>query len=244
MERALVARIVGGAFPAGVRLPAEVDLAKELGCGRSTVREALGRLGSAGLVASRRGSGAQVLDWRREGMPALLPSYLAAGLPPGEAPRVVTELLRVRSLLAREATRLAARYASPAGLAPAKAALSTYLATEDVTEKGLAELSFFRALVTASAVWPAVWLANAFWAPMREVNTMLAPLAGGPPPGHAAGLERLVALVEARDEDAAITHLDKLLDRVDRALEARLRGAVSHVEPRPTRRTQAKGGPR
>ena len=32
----------------------------------------------------------------------------------------------------------------------------------------------FRALVCASGIWPAVWLANVFWAPMRDLHGMLA----------------------------------------------------------------------
>src|SRR3954467_13923953 len=74
----VLGRIVSGAYPAGLRLPAENDLATELRCGRSTVREALSHLAGMGVVKSRRGSGAMVLDFRREGTPALLPWYVLA----------------------------------------------------------------------------------------------------------------------------------------------------------------------
>jgi DNA-binding FadR family transcriptional regulator len=239
VERALAAAIVGGAFPPGVRLPAETDLASQQGCGRSTVREALGRLAGRGMVASRRGSGAHVLDWRQEGTPALLPAYLGAGVTPADAPRVVTELLHLRSLLAREATRLAARYASPGALAPARAALADLVKAKDPVESALAELRVFRALVIASGIWPAVWLGNAFWAPMREVNTLLAPMAGGPPPGHTEALSRLVDLVEARKEKAALDHLDKFLSKVDRLLQKRLSALLpKNLRPGRARRTK------
>lgn len=222
VERALVSAIVGGAYPSGLRLPAETDLATQHGCGRSTVREALGRLSTRGLIASRRGSGAHVLDWRREGTPALLPVYLASGVSPDDAPRLFAELLHLRSLLAREATRLAARYAKKDGLAGAREALAGLVAAKEPTATALAELRFFRALVTASGVWPAVWLANSFWAPMHEVNTLLAPAAGGPPPGHTEALSKLYELVEAGKEKAALAHLDRLLARVDKLLKSRL----------------------
>ncbi|NUO51039.1 MAG: FadR family transcriptional regulator [Polyangiaceae bacterium] len=222
VERALVSAIVGGAYPSGLRLPAETELAAQHGCGRSTVREALGRLSTRGLVASRRGSGAHVLDWRREGTPALLPAYLASGVSPEDAPRLFAELLHLRSLLAREATRLAARYAPDASLAGARDALTSLRASDDPVAIALAELRFFRALVTASGVWPAVWLANSFWSPMHEVNALLAPAAGGPPPGHAAALEKLLDLIEAGKEKAALAHLEKLLSRVDKVLKNRL----------------------
>ncbi|NUR85201.1 MAG: FadR family transcriptional regulator, partial [Nonomuraea sp.] len=62
-------QIVGGVWPVGTRLPGETTLARELGVGRSTVREALRALAGAGLVQARQGSGvfvisdAPVADW-------------------------------------------------------------------------------------------------------------------------------------------------------------------------------------
>lgn len=53
----LQARITGGEFPAGGRLPSENDLAAAFVVSRPIVREALRLLREAGLVASRRGSG-------------------------------------------------------------------------------------------------------------------------------------------------------------------------------------------
>src|SRR5262245_59511141 len=120
----ILERIVGGGYAPGVRLPSEVDLAANHSCGRSTVREALRHLGALGVVVSRRGSGAQVLDWRREGTPALLPLYVRAGRFDRPAPVLARELLRMRGMLAAEAVRLAALYAEPESLAPAQRILA------------------------------------------------------------------------------------------------------------------------
>lgn len=219
---ALVERIVGGRWAPGVRLPAETELAAELGCGRSTVREALGRLASQGLIASRRGSGARVLDWKRDGSPALLPSFLAFGTAPSEARTLVRELLRLRSVLAREAVRLAATYAEPEALGEVEAALERACSVSDPSEHALAELELFRALVLSSRVWPAVWFTNAFYKPMREMHAELAPLAGGPPADFEPAMRELVGLVREHESDAALRHLDAWLERVDRALSARI----------------------
>jgi DNA-binding FadR family transcriptional regulator len=219
----ILGRIVSGSYPAGLRLPSEVELATELGCGRSTVREALGQLAGLGVVRSRRGSGALVLDYRREGTPALLPWYMMAGRfdrPPGVIAR---ELLGVRTLLAVQAVRLAARYAGKEALADARALLAKGPAlANDPVAHGKNELDLFRALVLASGIWPAVWLANVFWAPMRELHDRFAGAVGKVPRDWQAQMGRLMDLIEARDEGAAEAHVVAWFERVDAALVGEL----------------------
>ncbi|HSD88506.1 MAG TPA: GntR family transcriptional regulator, partial [Kofleriaceae bacterium] len=50
----LLSEIVGGNYPAGLRLPAERELARQMGASRPTLREALRRLGEWNLVEPRR----------------------------------------------------------------------------------------------------------------------------------------------------------------------------------------------
>src|SRR4029453_6235463 len=57
--------IAGGEFTAGSRLPAERDLAKQLGVSRPSVREALIALEVEGWVEVRIGSGIYVQEGRR-----------------------------------------------------------------------------------------------------------------------------------------------------------------------------------
>ncbi|MDZ5459889.1 FadR/GntR family transcriptional regulator, partial [Azohydromonas lata] len=52
--------ILNGAFAPGTRLPTEAELAVRFGVSRATVREALSRLRSEGLIETRRGSGSHV----------------------------------------------------------------------------------------------------------------------------------------------------------------------------------------
>lgn len=222
----VLARIVGGTYPAGLRLPSEVEIAGELGCGRSTVREALRHLADLGVVASRRGSGARVLDFRREGTPSLLPPYLASGrfdLPPGV---LAQELLHLRAVLAGEAVRLAARYAPSGSLRRARALLDEAI-PGDAVAHAMRELELFRELVCASGVWPAVWLANAYWAPLRELHRRLAPVVGGPPDDFVPAMRALLDLVERRDEHGATDHVRRWLAGVDAALLAALEPALS-----------------
>ncbi len=241
----VLARIIAGAYPMGLRLPAEVELADELSCGRSTVREALQHLATLGVVKSRRGSGAHVLDFRREGTPALLPAYLASGRFEKPLLVVATELLRLRSLLALEAVRLAAEHATVGALSEAKNILGRAKATRDPVEQAMDELDLFRALVCASGVWPAVWLANAYWAPMRETHALLAPAMGGSPKDYAEVMGRLLDLVERGDASSAVKHLEKWLARVDDVLLGRLAGVLGEGEPSaPRREVRQRAAPR
>ncbi len=224
----ILQRIVAGAYPKGLRLPAEVELAAELGCGRSTIREALGHLTTLGVVQSRRGSGALVLDFRREGTPALLPPYLASGqfdVPPAVLAR---ELLHLRATLAGEAVRLAARYAPKGSLAEARRQLDLPIA-DDPFAHAMRELALFREMVIASRVWPAVWLANAYWSPMIELHRLFAPAIGGAPPDFIGAMRTMLDLVEARDEVGATRHVAAWLATVDEKLLAGLEPLLASV---------------
>jgi GntR family transcriptional regulator, transcriptional repressor for pyruvate dehydrogenase complex len=215
----ILVRIVTGTYPAGLRIPSEVDLAAELSCGRSTIREALRHLAGLGVVQSRRGSGALVLDFRREGTPALLPFYVLAGRFDRPAPALARELLGLRTVLALQAVRLAARYAEPASLGEAKALLARAPGLEgDLVAHAWNELELFRALVVSSGIWPAVWLANVFWDPMRELHRMLAASLGAIPPGYQTQMERLLELIGSRNEAAAEAHMAAWFAVVDRNL--------------------------
>jgi DNA-binding FadR family transcriptional regulator len=214
----ILGRILDGSYPCGLRLPAEASLADELDCGRSTVREALRYLADLGLVRSRQGSGAMVLDFRRQGTPALLPAYVRAGRFERPAAVMAREMLRLRTLMACEAVRLAARYASPEGLGEARQLLEQAPDLEaDPAAHALNELEIYRSLVMASGVWPAVWMVNAFWAPMREVNALFAPL-GAVPPTFQDTMARLLGLVAAGDEEAAMALVRGWFEAVDREL--------------------------
>jgi GntR family transcriptional repressor for pyruvate dehydrogenase complex len=215
----VLGRIVSGSYPVGLRLPAESELATEFACGRSTVREALRYLTGLGVVESRRGSGARVLDFRREGTPALLPWYVMAGRFDRPLPALASELLHIRRLLAGEAVRLAALYGDRRGIAQARVALdrAPELASDPIAHADN-DLVIFSALVTSSAMWPAVWLANVFWGPMRELHNKIAGVVGIVPPDYQAVMERVLDLVELRDAATAQAEIVRFFERLDRDL--------------------------
>src|SRR5262252_8243606 len=110
----LSALIASGEFKVGQRLPAERDLAAQLGVSRPSLREALIALELEGLVEVRVGAGIWVTA-------ASGRSSAPPGQQEGEGP---FELLRARWLIEGEIAAMAAREATAADLASIRAALA------------------------------------------------------------------------------------------------------------------------
>ena len=216
----LLQRIVSEEYSPGLRLPSEVDLAAEFSCARSTIREALRYLASLNLVQSRQGSGAVVLDYRREGTLELMAPYFLHGRFDHPLPVLVSEMLRTRTALACEAARLAARYARPESLSAIRKKIEkAHESRAHPLKHALEELNIFRAMTQASAVWPAVWFANAFMEPMREVHALVAEPLAAVQPDWLDTMNTLMDLIEARKAEEAVAHLHRYFDRVDRQIE-------------------------
>src|SRR5262249_46032013 len=99
IARAIAERIRNGVHQPGDRLPAERDLAQQFGGARGTIRAALDRLESEGLITRRVGSGTFVTD---------------SAHAPGDAAEVADltspqELLEARRALEPQLVRLAVR---------------------------------------------------------------------------------------------------------------------------------------
>lgn len=105
-------QITGGHWPVGSKLPGETTLAKTLGVGRSTVREAVRALTGAGLVRPRQGAGVFVIatepteDW---------PARLRRA--------AVADVYEVRAMVEVQAARLAATRRTDADVAAMRSAL-------------------------------------------------------------------------------------------------------------------------
>jgi GntR family transcriptional regulator, transcriptional repressor for pyruvate dehydrogenase complex len=121
--RELRERLAAGTWQVGERLPSEVELARQLGVGRSTVREAIRVLVHSGLLETRQGAGTFVValasapEWEgRVRRAALLEVYELREALELQASRLAVarrtdaDLDRIeRALHERERCRLAAR---------------------------------------------------------------------------------------------------------------------------------------
>ena len=111
--------IAGGEFEPGTRLPAERDLARQLGVSRPSVREALIALEVEGWVEVRTGSGIYVQEPRRRGRGQAQREGNGTGSDWGPL-----EVMRARELVEAEVAALAARHARKAQVAEMGSALA------------------------------------------------------------------------------------------------------------------------
>ncbi len=104
--------ILTGAYQPGDKLPAERNLAKQLGVNRASLREALKKLEHQGLVKIRQGDGTRVQDYRQTGGLDLI-SHLIPLVQGGDL-RLLRDTLEFRRIYGREIARLAATRADAA----------------------------------------------------------------------------------------------------------------------------------
>ncbi len=119
---ALALPILRDELAPGSALPPERELAEQLGVRRGALREGIQRLQQAGLVEVRQGGGTRVREWRRSAGLEALPSLLvdADGRPDTG---VLMNVLEMRSALAPDLARQAARRRSDAQVSQLRAHL-------------------------------------------------------------------------------------------------------------------------
>jgi DNA-binding FadR family transcriptional regulator len=129
-----------GEFKPGARLPAERDLARQLGVSRPSVREALIALEVEGWVEVRTGSGVFVLERTRRA------NESKKKVPPGEWGPL--ELIRARRVIEGEIASVAATQAKRKHIQAIQGAIESM---EEDTDRGIAPLAGDRAFHTAIA---------------------------------------------------------------------------------------------
>ncbi|AWB46201.1 GntR family transcriptional regulator [Paenibacillus sp. CAA11] len=139
----LQALVESGAWPVGMRIPPEPELAAQLSVSRGTVREAVRALAHAGLLRVRQGDGTYVCA----------DSTLGSALRQRITRSGAAETFEVRYALEQEAARLAAIRKSAADLELMRSCLDQCrkaIRAEDKAAYIRADLEFHRALIAAS----------------------------------------------------------------------------------------------
>ncbi|MEQ4719225.1 FadR/GntR family transcriptional regulator [Nonomuraea sp. B19D2] len=190
-------QITQGEWPVGTRLPGENALAKALGVGRSTVREALRALAGAGLVQARQGAGVFVIaaepaeDW---------PARLRRA--------AISDVYEVRMMVETQAAQLAARRRTDEDVAALESALEARARAASGDDAAFvdADIALHMAVVAAAGNPVLTDLFAEFAPALREGLIDLVEVLGlrahGRNPGHDTHAA-LVAAIRRGDGDAA-----------------------------------------
>lgn len=177
LVRDILQGLAEGRYSPGQRL-AEPDLMARHGVGRSTVREGLGRLAAAGLVALAPHRGAQIRWLSR---------------------RAATDVLRVaQPLLALAAAQAAEAVAGGADPAPLVEAATAYAAA--TTDRPRARARYYRALTALAGNAELDRLL-----PLLQVHLVRAQIGSARPPGRRAEIVAAVARGDAEGAGRAAT---------------------------------------
>ena len=196
-----------GEFPVGARLPAERDLARQLGVSRPSVREALIAMEVEGWVEIRTGSGIYVLD--RDAR--------APGVKLAPAEWGPLELIRARRVIEGEVASMAAAQARRKNIDAMRKAISAMQAS---AAQGVLPLdgdrAFHTAIVEACGNVVLIETVQTFWDSRR--GPLFTRLGGyfetmksweAAITEHQAILEAIEAHDGARARDAMHAHMDK-----------------------------------
>jgi DNA-binding FadR family transcriptional regulator len=199
-------QITSGEWAVGTKLPGETTLAKSLGVGRSTVREALRALAGAGLVQARQGSGVFVIattpeeDWSTQLRQA-----------------AITDVYEVRMLVEVEAAQLAALRRTDEDVTALQEALAARRAAGSLGNAAFVEADIaLHEAVVAAAHNPVLTGLFTQFVPILKQRLLdlveLLDLRSGDPRHGEEGHAALVTAVAERDAEAAGAALRAELD--------------------------------
>jgi DNA-binding FadR family transcriptional regulator len=214
----IAAEVMRGDVPAGDALPSERRLAEVLGVSRPSVREALKRLGHAGLVDVRQGDATIVRDFRRTGGMDLLPQLLMSG---GRVDLATARsLMETRLHIGPFVAQLAAERGG-AALGPAlTAALDELVAQTEPVARQYAALAFWDVIVDGADSIALRLMYNSLRASYEPVIGAMSVVLDVEVSNH-PGYRRLAAAITgARPANAAKAAADLLRPATDALLSA------------------------
>ncbi len=209
-----------GEFKAGSRLPAERELAAQLGVSRTSVREAIISLEIAGFVEVRVGTGIFV---RQPPRPGAGPAEGASDRGPGPF-----DLLSARAMIEGEIAAVAARNRRKSDVQRLRATIERMRAhadDEDFGERDAADREFHEHLAAMTGNSALVWIVGSMWDQRRSDLWRRTEAHFHTPELRAKTLldhEAIVAALQAGDADAAREAMRHHLSRVAREFRRRI----------------------
>jgi DNA-binding FadR family transcriptional regulator len=214
----IVAEVVRGEVPPGDPLPSERRLAEVLGVSRPSVREALQRLGHAGLVDVRQGGGTVVRDFRRTAGMDLLPQLLMLGGTVDLA--VARSVMETRLHVGPFVAQLAAERGGAQLSAALNAALDDLAAQDDPVGQQYAALAFWDVIVDGADSMALRLMYNSLRASYEPVIEAMSTVMAAEV-SNARGYQRLAAAITGgRPAAAAKAAAELLRPATDALLDA------------------------
>ena len=215
----LLVDIVKGVHPSGTRLPAERELARQLGASRAILREALRRLGEWKLVEPRRGSGIVVRPYREWSI-EVIGAYLRHGKPDASQPslgRLLIDMFAMRRAVVTEVIRLTASRIPRGGTRGARLAMARAWSLRDQPAYVAEDFEVMRQIAEAAKFTPGLWLLNRVADIWLDAASALR-LALRAPDDYVAVHTRFFDLIEDGQAEAAQRLMTEYLDRHDRRI--------------------------
>src|SRR5262249_18987166 len=226
----LVADRVSAGYPSGTNLPAERDLARQIGASRPTLREALRRLGEWGLIEAKRSSGVSVCeprDWSFDVLPAVV-AYGASTKGLRWGLRLIKDLLDLRRVLVLEGLKLVAPRPARGWLDKARAGAGRALSQrKDASVFHREDFEFIREIVLAAEFVPGLLMLNSlgrtYMALARSMTS-----AAAIPDDYLVSYEMVLAALEKNDGEKAAQAMAKYLEEHDSRIITALHVALGN----------------
>jgi GntR family transcriptional repressor for pyruvate dehydrogenase complex len=230
-------RILEGSLKSGDRLPPERELATEFGVSRPSLREAIQKLASKGMVQSRQGGGTYVTN-------ALEATFFDPWQDMmGSHPNLREDMLEFRRMLEGQAAEWAAERATDADLTRLGqrfAALNATFTNENMDQRSEADIAFHQAVGEAAHNALLGHLSSALLRLMHDnIRLNLGELKTVPAAGallksqHAAIYEAIAGRKPQAARAAAETHIDFVRETLAQTLRsvARRETAARRLSP-------------
>jgi len=230
-------RVLEGSLKPGDRLPPERELATEFGVSRPSLREAIQKLASKGMVQSRQGGGTYITDRLESTFFDPWQEMM------GSHPNLREDMLEFRRMIEGQAAEWAAERATEADLTrlgQCYAALSASFAHENMDQRSAADIAFHQAVGEAGHNALLGHLSSALLRLMHDnIRLNLDELKTVPAAGnllksqHEAIYEAIVARKPQAARAAAETHIDFVRETLAQTLRtvARRETAARRLSP-------------
>ena len=205
----LRAAVVDGHYPAGEHLPPERQLAATLGVSRLTLRAAVAKLESEGLVRARQGEGVRVLDVMENAGLAVLSHFDII-----ERPDMLRSFLELRRAVAVEAVAQACTRATARDVAELERLAAQQAAETDQARYLERDVAFARAVLRTAQAFATLLLFNTL-IPISAAHPEFSEALVEDRERSLAGYTVTIACIQGRDAEVARTVLRRALELAD-----------------------------